>query len=213
MEQAVYNTQRRQSRQMILEDALRFGVSKIVKAGITRLTGEVSIFALCQGFLRCFRDPIWVPRISENGHRVPRIREIGSPQVHTGYLTFSFKKPCLCVYCHKGLNVVLESKSAPVSTSSEVYWNLVHAFRKQLVFVVMQWHFAWFPAEAKFQSLESRLTKASCKKISFDLPAFFYTINCQTWHSYPTKPTAIVYKIPNQTQPKEGKILLRKACA
>ena len=31
MEQAVYNTQRRQSRQMILEDALRFGVSKIVK--------------------------------------------------------------------------------------------------------------------------------------------------------------------------------------
>jgi len=34
------------------------------------------------GFLRRFRDPI----------RVPRIREIGSLQVQTGYLTFSIKK-------------------------------------------------------------------------------------------------------------------------
>jgi len=31
-------------------------------------------------------------RIRENYHRVPRIREIGSLQVHTGYLTFSLKK-------------------------------------------------------------------------------------------------------------------------
>ena len=60
-----------------------------------------------QGFLRCFRDPFRVPRIenrapriSENHHRVPgikenrvpRIREIGSLQVHIGYLTFSLKK-------------------------------------------------------------------------------------------------------------------------
>jgi len=59
------------------------------------------------GFLRRFRDPIRVPRIenrvpriSENCHRVPgirenrvpRIREIGYLQIHTGYLTFSFKK-------------------------------------------------------------------------------------------------------------------------
>ena len=65
-------------------------------------------------FLRCFRNPIRVPRIEnrvprienrvprirENYHRVPRtrenrvprIREIGSLQVHTGYLTFSLKK-------------------------------------------------------------------------------------------------------------------------
>ena len=58
-------------------------------------------------FLRCFRDPIQVPRfenrvprIRENYHlvprtrenRVPRIREIGSLQVHSGYLTFSLKK-------------------------------------------------------------------------------------------------------------------------
>jgi len=57
----------------------------------------------CQVFLRCFRDPIRVPktesrvpRITENHHGVtrireiwfPRIREIGSLQVHTGYLTF-----------------------------------------------------------------------------------------------------------------------------
>jgi len=43
------------------------------------------IVLLYQGFLRRFRDPIRVPRIE---NRVPRIREIGSLQVHTGYLTF-----------------------------------------------------------------------------------------------------------------------------
>jgi len=59
-------------------------------------------------FLRHFRDPIrvprienWDPRIRENYHRiprirenrVPRIREIGSLQVYTRYLTFSLKNP------------------------------------------------------------------------------------------------------------------------
>ena len=58
-------------------------------------------------FLRRFRDPIRVPRISnrvprirENYHRVPkirknrvpRIREIGSLQIQIGFLTFSLKK-------------------------------------------------------------------------------------------------------------------------
>jgi len=58
-----------------------------------------------QGFLRRFRDPIRVPRIRENYHRVPkirenrvpRIREIGSLQIQTGFLTFSLKKPWLKV--------------------------------------------------------------------------------------------------------------------
>jgi len=54
------------------------------------------------GFLRRFRDPIRVPRIEnrvprtrEYYHQVPKIREIGSLQIHTGYLTFSFlrRKP------------------------------------------------------------------------------------------------------------------------
>jgi len=49
-------------------------------------------FTLDQVFLTRFRDPIRVPRIS---NRVPRIREIGSLRIHTGYLTFSFKKPAL----------------------------------------------------------------------------------------------------------------------
>jgi len=41
-----------------------------------------------QGFLRCFfRDPIRVPRIREHYHRIPRIREIRSWHVHTGYLS------------------------------------------------------------------------------------------------------------------------------
>jgi len=44
---------------------------------------------LILGFLRRFRDPIRAPRIS---NRVPRIREIGSLQIQTGFLTFSLKK-------------------------------------------------------------------------------------------------------------------------
>jgi len=58
------------------------------------------ILRLTQGFLRCFRDPIRVPRIENRvlrirENRIPRIREIGSLQVHTGYLTFSLKKTWL----------------------------------------------------------------------------------------------------------------------
>jgi len=70
---------------------------------------------ICRVFLRCFRDPIRVPRIEnrvprirENYHwvpgikenRVPRIREIGFLQVQTGYLTFSLKKPAVCILYH-----------------------------------------------------------------------------------------------------------------
>jgi len=43
-------------------------------------------------FLGRFRDPIRVPRIRECYHRVPKIREIGSLQIHTRFLTFSLKK-------------------------------------------------------------------------------------------------------------------------
>ena len=72
-----------------------------------RFIGKKCRYKINQGFLRRFRDPIRVPRIenrvpriSENCHRVPRIREnrfprigeIGSLQVHNGYLTFSLKK-------------------------------------------------------------------------------------------------------------------------
>ena len=64
-------------------------------------------------FLRRFRDPIRVPiienrvpRFRDNYHRVPRIREnrvprireIGSQVVHTGYLTFSLKQTLLYVH-------------------------------------------------------------------------------------------------------------------
>jgi len=55
-----------------------------------------------QGFLRHFRDRIRVPRTRENYDRVPkirknrapRIREIGSLQIQTRFLTFSLKKTC-----------------------------------------------------------------------------------------------------------------------
>jgi len=69
------------------------------------VTTEVSIENLKQVFLKRFRDPIRVPRIREKYHRdptlrenrVPKIREIGSLQIHSGYLTFSLKKDLLKV--------------------------------------------------------------------------------------------------------------------
>ena len=72
-------------------------------------------------FLRRFRDPNRVPRISnrvpiikENYHlvpkiiknRVPRIREIGSLQIQTGFLTFSLKKTLHMDHVH---NILLHS--------------------------------------------------------------------------------------------------------
>ena len=69
-------------------------------------------------FLRRFRDLIcvtrisnWVPRIRENHHRAPkirenrvlRIREIRSLQIHTWYLTFSLKKTLLFSIQHTRL--------------------------------------------------------------------------------------------------------------
>jgi len=50
--------------------------------------------------LRRFRDPIWVSRIENRvtriiENRVPRIREIGTLLVHTGYLTFRLAKTLL----------------------------------------------------------------------------------------------------------------------
>jgi len=57
-----------------------------------------------------------VPRIREN--RIPKISEIGSLQVHTGYLTFCLKNTCikmsnfpafanLCIVC-KSIAVIVK---------------------------------------------------------------------------------------------------------
>ena len=71
-----------------------------------KLSRNISV-ASAWFFLRCFRDPIrvprienWVPRIRENNqwvsrireNRVPRIRGIGSLHVHIVYVTFPLKK-------------------------------------------------------------------------------------------------------------------------
>jgi len=64
-----------------------------------RITNTASIGVA--DFLSRFRDPIRVPRIRKNYHRVPkirenrvpRIREIRSLQIQTRFLTFSLKKP------------------------------------------------------------------------------------------------------------------------
>jgi len=50
--------------------------------------------------LRRFRDPVWVPRIENRvsrirKNRVPRIRKIGTLQVHAGYLTFPLTETLL----------------------------------------------------------------------------------------------------------------------
>ena len=104
----------------------------------------------CRCFLRCFRDAIRVPRISnrvprirENYHRVPRIREIGSRHVHTGYLTFSLKKlnivfkkcgPTLWFFPHLLRNPGDGPATLPLPityllSTSLASWNLKKGFR------------------------------------------------------------------------------------
>ena len=61
-------------------------------------------------FLKRFRDPLRVPRIKKlvpriRENRVPRIRKIGSLQVHTGYLTFSLQQPTINLICISPLDV------------------------------------------------------------------------------------------------------------
>jgi len=89
------------------------------------------------GFLRRFRDPIRVPRISnrvprirENYHRVPktrenripRIRKIGSLQIQTGFLTFSFIKNLTYSNCMSPWDFLFK----PVSFGGEsVYMGLL----------------------------------------------------------------------------------------
>jgi len=80
---------------------------KFLVANMQRIASHILSYGITQVFLRPFRDPIRVPRISNrvprikaNCHgipeirknRVPRIREIGSLQIHAGYLTYSLKK-------------------------------------------------------------------------------------------------------------------------
>jgi len=59
-------------------------------------------FYTYQGFSRCFRDPIRVSRIREHYHRLPRIKAIGSLQVYTRFLKFSFKKKHLHLWLFAG---------------------------------------------------------------------------------------------------------------
>jgi len=80
-------------------------------------------------FLRRFRDPI----------RVPRIREIGSLQIHTGYLTFSLKKPAKN-FANKKLDFELmhEHEEQNVAVS-----NARHFPIRLKVSFVMHWYTTW----------------------------------------------------------------------
>jgi len=75
---------------------------------------------LFQVFLECFSDPNRVPRIE---NRVPRIREIGSLQVHTGYLTFCLK------------NLVVQQWNKGFATLEQFAWNTTQT-----------WWFFWWKA-------------------------------------------------------------------
>jgi len=63
-----------------------------------------------------------VPKIREN--RVPRIREIGSLQIRTGFLTYSLKKPlqyCNIIMVHKLVNMYTKL-SEPVTVQDVLLW-------------------------------------------------------------------------------------------
>jgi len=126
---------------------------------------ELSERSYIQVFLRRFRDPIWVPRISnrvprirENYHRVtkirenrvPRIREIGSLQIHTGYLTFSLKKKpdIFVLYFLFLLQIVEILKSGTVVAS--VPYSIAFASRSKKNYDVTEAYIA-----NKFVSLDS----------------------------------------------------------
>ena len=57
-----------------------------------RETNRYVLVPISRFVLWCLRNPIRVPRIE---NRVPRIREMGPLQVHTGFLTFSLKNPAI----------------------------------------------------------------------------------------------------------------------
>ena len=95
-----------ESRNMKMSRQIIF--KKQMHSDITFICFSKIWFDYMQGFLRRFRDTIRVPgienrvpRIRENYHRVPRIREnrvprfreIGFLQVHTGHVTCSLKNP------------------------------------------------------------------------------------------------------------------------
>jgi len=87
-------------------------------------------FTLIPVFLRHFRDPIWVPRIRENYHRVPKIsenrvprfKEIGFLQIHTRYLTFSLKKTANTVYAMWKPIRMLINFVIGITQSSKMTW-------------------------------------------------------------------------------------------
>jgi len=90
-------------------------------------------------FLRCFGDLIrvprienWVPRIRENYHRVlrirenrvPRIRQAGSLQIHTGCLIFSLKKTGIILDSQKYIMLIYVSCETPEQITNYLYFKL-----------------------------------------------------------------------------------------
>jgi len=67
----------------------------------------------------------WVTRIRKNYHRVPRIRKIGSLQVHTMYLTVSLKRIDILKNVHANIitkpgNVFLEKLNITKNNNDKI---------------------------------------------------------------------------------------------
>ena len=115
---ALWNPRVPQSKNLLksneINSSFRFCVAALCKLGFTICGSYIQQvqppLTYRSRFLRGFRDPIRVPRISnrvprirETYHRVhkirenrfPGIREIGSLQMQTWFLTFSLEKTCI----------------------------------------------------------------------------------------------------------------------
>jgi len=93
-------------------------------------------FAVWSDFFKgvCFRDPIRVPRIRENYHRVarirenrvPRIRETGSLQVHIGCVTFSLKKNWVRCTFFRNYNFDHQYFTRRIIISNQSAWQIIN---------------------------------------------------------------------------------------
>jgi len=70
----------------------KFFLETRLKSKCQCLTWIGHLEKLTRFFKRCFRDLIRVPRIRQNYHRVTRIREIRSLQVHSRVTNIFLKK-------------------------------------------------------------------------------------------------------------------------
>jgi len=118
---------------------------------IWRLAKPHANYCVDRFFLRRFRDPIRVPRIRENYHRVPKIREIGSLQIQTGFLTVYIKKNW-CRYIQSTLAAFAES------------YRLLHVTLSKELMAVHVWNAPDLRHNWRVAGVPTPPCQAKCKK-------------------------------------------------